>query len=229
MHSLEAANKELEAFAYSVSHDLQAPLRAISGFSQIIVEDHSSQLNDEIRRYLKLIQDNSHLMGRLIQDLLAFSRLGRQRIIKSKIRMEKLVQEVFDGLITQVSDRKIDFQLSSLPDAVGDPSMIRQVFVNLLSNALKFTKYLEVARIEVGYRLEKDEIIYYVKDNGAGFDRKYVDQLFRVFQRLHTTQEFEGTGIGLALVKRIIVRHHGRIWAEGNTNQGACFSFTIGE
>lgn len=226
---LELAVKELEAFSYSVSHDLQAPLRAISGFSQAIVEDYSSKLDPEGQRYLKLIQENSHLMGRLIQDLLSFSRLGRQQMGLSEIDMEKLAKDVFEGLKSQMPNRIIQFTLGSLPKARGDLAMIRQVFVNLLSNAMKFTGGRKVATIEVGYRKEGNEGFYYVKDNGAGFDMRYVDNLFGVFQRLHTVEEFEGTGIGLALVKRIITRHGGRVWVEGIINQGACFYFTLTE
>lgn len=224
---LEAANKELEAFAYSVSHDLQAPLRAINGFSQIVVDDYSAKVDAEGQRYLKLIQDNANLMGHLIRDLLSFSRLGRQQMAKAEIDMEKLAKEVYEDLKAQLPDRQVQFTLGPLPPAMGDLSMVRQVFVNLFSNALKFTSIREVAVIEVGYRREGDEGIYYVKDNGAGFDMRYVDKLFGVFQRLHTVEEFEGTGIGLALVKRIVTRHGGRIWAEGVVNQGACFSFTL--
>lgn len=224
---LEAANKELEAFSYSVSHDLQAPLRAINGFSQIIVEDYGSSLDSEGQRYLKLIQENSRFMGQLIQDLLSFSRLGRREISMDEINMEQLAKEVFENLLEQNPGRKVQFNLDHLPIAWGDPSMIRQVFTNLLSNALKFTRNCEIAKIDVGYRKEGKEVIYFIKDNGAGFDMRYVDKLFGVFQRLHTTEEFEGTGIGLALVKRIITRHGGRVWGEGAINQGACFYFTL--
>lgn len=224
---LELANKELEAFSYSVSHDLQAPLRAINGFAQAVIEDYYSQLDAEGQRYLRLIQDNSTLMGQLIQDLLSFSRLGRQQINRSEINMEKLAQEVFEGLKVEFPDRTIQLKLNFLPQAKGDPMMMRQVFVNLLSNALKFTRLRDVAIIEVGYCQEEKEGFYYIKDNGVGFDMRYVDKLFGIFQRLHTTEEFEGTGVGLALVKRIVNRHGGRIWAEGVVNQGACFYFTL--
>lgn len=225
---LESANAELESFSYSVSHDLQAPLRAISGFSQAVMEDYASKLDADGKRYLNLIQDNAALMGQLIQDLLTFSRLGRQQISTSEIDMESLAKEVFEQVKIQVPNQGVvEFKLGSLPRARGDSAMIRQVFVNLFSNALKFTRGLQVAIIEVGYRKEGDAGFYYVKDNGAGFDMRYVEKLFGVFQRLHTVDEFEGTGIGLALVKRIITRHGGKIWVEGALNQGACFYFTL--
>lgn len=224
---LELANKELEAFSYSVSHDLQAPLRAINGFAQAVVEDYSDKLDEEGQRYIKLIQKNSRFMGQLIQDLLAFSRLGRQQIGTTEIDMERLAKDVFEELKGEASNRVIEFKLGSLPKAWCDPTMAHQIFVNLLSNALKFTGHREKAVIEIGYLQKENEGYYYIKDNGAGFDMKYVDKLFGVFQRLHTYEEFEGTGIGLALVKRIVTKHGGRIWAEGNINEGACFYFTL--
>lgn len=226
---LEQVNSELETFSYSVSHDLQAPLRAINGFSQALMEDHATTLNPEGQRFIGLIQKNSRLMGQLIQDLLLFSRLGRKKVSFTEINIEKLILEVFEELKSQTPTRKIELKLGSLPNAVGDSSMFRQVFVNLLSNAIKYTKNREVALIEVGYREEANKGCYYVKDNGAGFDMRYVDKLFGVFQRLHTADEFEGTGIGLALVKQIITRHKGKVWAEGAVDQGACFYFSIPE
>lgn len=224
---LESANKELEAFSYSVSHDLQAPLRAISGFAQAVGEDNATQLDSEGHRYLKLVQENAHKMGQLIQDLLSFSRLGRQAIGLVEISMEKLAKEVFEELRSEMPDRTVEFKVGSLPTAMGDPAMIRQVFVNLLANALKFTRLCEKAVIEVGYRQEGAGGVYHVRDNGAGFDVQFVGKLFGVFQRLHTVGEFEGTGVGLALVKRIVTRHGGRVWAEGKVNQGATFYFTL--
>lgn len=224
---LESANKELEAFSYSVSHDLRAPLRAISGFSQAVMEDYAPQLDDEGKRYLGLIQENAHRMGRLIDDLLTFSRLGRQQMTESKIDMESLAKSVFDELSAQEPDRKIKFTVHSTPQVYGDASMVRQVLANLLSNAIKFTRTREGASIEFGYLPELGEGAYYVKDNGVGFDMQYVGKLFGVFQRLHSMSEFEGTGVGLALVNRIIARHGGRAWAEGKVNQGATLYFTL--
>ncbi len=224
---LEAANKELEAFTYSVSHDLRAPLRAISGFSQAVIEDCAPQLDDEGRRYLGLIQENAHRMGRLIDDLLTFSRLGRQQMTNSKIDMETLAKSVFEELAALEPGRKIKFIAHTLPPVYGDNSMIRQVLVNLLSNAIKFTRPKEEALIEFGYLPKLEDGAYYIKDNGVGFDMQYANKLFGVFQRLHSITEFEGTGVGLALVYRIITRHGGKVWAEGIVDQGATFYFTL--
>lgn len=224
---LESVNKELEAFSYSVSHDLRAPLRAISGFSQAVIEDCAPKLDDEGRRYLGLIQENAHRMGRLIDDLLTFSRLGRQQMTNSKIDIETLAKSVFEELFAQEHGRKIKFTVHPSPPIYGDNSMIRQVLVNLLSNAIKFTRTREEAIIEFGYLPKLDEGAYYIKDNGVGFDMQYVGKLFGVFQRLHSAAEFEGTGVGLALVYRIVTRHGGRVWAEGAIDQGATFYFTL--
>ena len=224
---LEAANKELEAFSYSVSHDLRAPLRAIDGFSRVILEDYTTKLDDEGKRYLNIIESNTKKMGQLIDDLLVFSRLGRQEIRVSEMDMGKLAKAVSDELKVTVPERKIDFTIKRLSPTHGDQSMIRQVFANLLSNAIKFTGPREIAGIEVGDWSEGDENIYYVKDNGVGFDMQYVHKLFAVFQRLHSSEEFEGTGVGLAIVQRIIHRHGGRVWAEGKVDEGATFYFTL--
>ncbi len=225
--ALKAANKELEAFSYSVSHDLRAPLRAIDGFSSAVLEDYSPRLDSEGQRYLNIISDNAKKMGELIDDLLAFSRLGRKEMTKSDIDMSKLAKTVFEELKSTTPDRKLRLKVKDIPPASGDKAMINQVFSNLLSNAIKFTGLKDTAIIEVGSNGEGDQNVYYVKDNGAGFDMKYVDKLFGVFQRLHSAEEFEGTGVGLALVKRIINRHSGKVWAEGEVNKGATFYFTI--
>ena len=246
---LEAANKELEAFSYSVSHDLRAPLRAIDGFSHMLIEDYADKLDEEGKRLLGIVSSNTHRMGELIDDLLTFSRTGRQELRMSKIEMDTLARTVFEELKAAASERTIQFTIKPLPLAHGDHTMIRQVFVNLLSNAIKFTRPREAAIIEVGSwggnkdnppvpPLEKggeggfegtppNENIYYVKDNGVGFDIQYANKLFGVFQRLHSETEFEGTGVGLAIVKRIIQRHGGRVWAEGKVNEGATFYFTL--
>jgi PAS domain S-box-containing protein len=224
---LEAANKELEAFSYSVSHDLRAPLRAIDGFSRVILEDYTDKLDDEGKRYLNIIGSNTKKMGQLIDDLLVFSRLGRQEIRVSEMDMGKLAKAVSDELKLIIPERKIHFTIKPLSPIHGDQAMIRQVFVNLLSNAVKFTRPKENAMIEVGGSNEGDENVYYVKDNGVGFDMQYVDKLFGVFQRLHSSEEFEGTGVGLAIVQRIIHRHGGRVWAEGKVGEGAIFYFTL--
>ncbi len=224
---LEAANKELEAFSYSVSHDLRAPLRAIDGFSRVILEEYSEKLDDEGKRFLKVIRDNTQKMAQLIDDILALSRLGRKQMDISDIDMSGLATEVFDELKSAVPERAITFNVKTLPPAQGDRSMIRQVFVNLLSNSIKFTKPKNNGVIEVGRMKEGNENIYYVRDNGVGFDMQYVNKLFGVFQRLHNAEEFEGTGVGLALVQRIIHRHGGRVWGEGKPNEGAVFYFTL--
>jgi PAS domain S-box-containing protein len=224
---LEAANKELEAFSYSVSHDLRAPLRAIDGFSRVILEDYTNKLDDEGKRYLNIIESNTKKMGQLIDDLLVFSRLGRQEIRVSEMNMGKLAKAVSEELKLAVPERKLKFTINTLIPAQGDQAMIRQVFVNLLSNAVKFTRPKERAVIEVDGRSEGNENVYTVKDNGVGFDMQYVNKLFGVFQRVHSAEEFEGTGVGLAIVQRIIHRHGGRVWAEGKVNEGATFYFTL--
>jgi PAS domain S-box-containing protein len=224
---LEAANKELESFSYSVSHDLRAPLRAIHGFSQILLDDLAEKLDDEGKRYLKIISDNTNKMGELIDDLLAFSRFGRADIRLSGIEMEPLVRSVMGELTPLFAGRNVQCHIGDLTSSEGDYSMIRQVIVNLLANALKFTGQRETAIIHIGGYTEKSENIYYVRDNGVGFDMRYVHKIFSVFQRLHSDDEFEGTGIGLAIVKRIIDRHGGRVWAEGKVDEGATFYFTL--
>ncbi|MCB9445110.1 MAG: HAMP domain-containing protein [Ardenticatenaceae bacterium] len=224
---LEAANKELESFAYSVSHDLRTPLRAINGYTNILVEDYEPLLGVEGQRVCGVIRQQAERMGQLIDDLLAFSRLGRAEIRTDFIDMEMLANKVFDELKTEGEQVQIDFHMAALPEAVADPAMLRQVWVNLLSNAIKFSAKRERAVVDVGYSQEAAETIYYVRDNGAGFDMQYADKLFGVFQRLHSEREFPGTGVGLAIVQRIIHRHGGRVWAEGAIDQGAAFYFTL--
>jgi signal transduction histidine kinase len=225
---LEVANKELEGFSYSVSHDLRAPLRAIDGFSRIIAEDLGERLDDDSRRMLNVIRSEAQRMSRLIDDLLAFSRLGRQQVVPEPIDMHALAQEVFDELAALAPGRQLHLVLHPLPPAIGTPSMVRQAWVNLLSNAIKFTHGREPGVIEIGTQVgELGAPIYYVKDNGAGFDMRYADKLFGVFQRLHSGEKFEGTGIGLSLVKRIVERHGGRVWAEAEVDHGATFYFTL--
>jgi PAS domain S-box-containing protein len=224
---LEAVNKELEAFSYSVSHDLRAPLRAIDGFSRVILEDYIDELNDEGKRVLNIIRNNTQKMGQLIDDLLLFSRLGRQEISPSDISMTELAKGVFEEIKSPADERNLQFNMKTLPLAQGDRSMMKQVFANLLSNAIKFTRSRKMATIEIGGINDGAENIYYVKDNGVGFDMQYVNKLFGVFQRLHSAEEFEGTGVGLAIVQRIIHRHGGRVWAEGRVNEGATFYFSL--
>ncbi len=218
---------ELEAFSYSVSHDLRTPLRTIGGFSRILLEDHGGKLDAECRRLLDIICDSTRNMGQLIDDLLAFSRLGRQEMKLSNINMGELARSVVDEPELGVSARNVEINIGRLPSARGDPAMIRQVFANLLSNGIKFTQPGEKSRIEVGHRSEDSENTYYVKDNGVGFDMRYAEKMFGVFQRLHRTDEFEGTGVGLAIVQSIIQRHGGRVWAEGRVDEGATIFFTL--
>lgn len=218
---------ELEAFSYSVSHDLRTPLLTIDGFSQMLLDDYSDQLDAEGQRLLKTICSNSQNMGRLIDDLLAFSRLGRQEMRPAEIKMNELAGAVCAELQTTVPERKLQFHLQPLPPAHGDQPMIRQVLVNLLSNAIKFTGPREIANIEIGAEEEENQNIYYVKDNGVGFEMKYADKLFGVFQRLHSYDEFAGTGVGLAFVQRIIHRHGGRVWADGIVGEGTTVYFTL--
>jgi PAS domain S-box-containing protein len=224
---LEAANRELESFSYSVSHDLRGPLRAIDGFSRILLKDHADGLDAEGQRLLGIVRANTRKMDRLIEDLLAFSRLGRREVKAADLDMARLVLDVVGELQDTLGDRRVQWDLKPLPATRVDRALMHQVWVNLLDNALKFTRPQESAVIEVGCRPAGDEDVYYVKDNGVGFDMKYAHKLFGVFQRLHRYEEFEGTGVGLALVQRIVQRHGGRVWAEGQINRGATFYFSL--
>jgi light-regulated signal transduction histidine kinase (bacteriophytochrome) len=225
---LESANKELEAFSYSVSHDLRTPLRAIDGFSHILLDDYTDKLDEEGKRLLNMVRDNTKRMGQLIDDILKFSRTGRMEINFSEIDMGKMAREVSEELQSTVADgTRPQFEIEHIPQARGDRAMMRQVFVNLLSNAIKFSRNNAIPKIHVGASVKDNETIYYVKDNGAGFDMQFADKLFGVFQRLHSADEFEGTGIGLAIVKRIITRHGGRVWAEGKVGDGATIYFAL--
>ena len=224
---LEAANKELEAFSYSVSHDLRAPLRAIEGFSHILQEDYAAKLDDEAKRLLGVVRDNTNRMSQLIDDILNFSRAGRVEITFSEIDMEKMAYDVVEELQPSIAGSKLQLDIEHIPPTRGDRAMMYQVFVNLLSNAIKFSRTKGTPKIQVGATIKGDETIYFVKDNGAGFNMQHADKLFSVFQRLHTISEFEGTGIGLAIIKRIITRHGGRVWAEGKVNEGATIYFAL--
>jgi light-regulated signal transduction histidine kinase (bacteriophytochrome) len=224
---LETANKELEAFSYSVSHDLRAPLRAIDGFSRILLEDYSEKLDEDGNRVLEVVRKNAQKMGQLIDDLLAFSRLGRKAVDPSPIDMTEMAKSVIAELNASEPPRDTQFKIENIPTAQGDHALIRQVFINLLSNATKYSRIKERPLIEVGGATENGNNIYYVKDNGAGFDMQYANKLFGVFQRLHGPEEFEGTGVGLAIVQRIVHRHGGKVWAEGKVNEGATFYFSL--
>jgi PAS domain S-box-containing protein len=224
---LNATIKELEAFSYTVSHDLRAPLRAIDGFSRLLFEDYHSKLDAEGQRLLEVIRNSTVKMGKLVDGLLAFSRLGRQFMGSSMIDMEDLAREAFTEARGLENPDKVQVSFGELPPAIGDRVLLRQVFINLFSNALKFTRGREPAMIEAGSRSEDDQNVFYVKDNGVGFDMRYADKLFGVFQRLHAVTEFEGTGLGLAIVQRIVHRHGGLVWAEGEPGKGATIYFSL--
>jgi PAS domain S-box-containing protein len=227
---LESSNKELESFSYSVSHDLRAPLRAIDGFAEMIEEDYAAKLDAEARRYLGVIRENSKRMGMLIDDLLAFSRLGRQAVSKAEIDVGSLVREVIAELRHSLPPRgnaAPRIEVGPLPVVRGDRALLRQVWTNLIANALKYSSKAEQPLILIGGSAGEQENEYYVRDNGVGFDMMYVEKLFGVFQRLHRADEFSGTGVGLAIVHRVVARHGGRVWAEGKINEGAVFSFAL--
>ena len=224
---LLAVNAELESFSYSVSHDLRAPLRAINGYTQMLKDDFGNQLSAEADRQMSNIMKNAERMGQLIDELLSFSQLGKQELQKSNVNMHKLVLEVCEELKESNTARDIGFRIQPLLPAQADALAIRQVWVNLISNAVKYSALKEKAVIEIGSKTEGPEIIYSIKDNGAGFDMQYTDKLFGVFHRLHPEKEFEGNGVGLAIVQRIVTKHGGRVWAEAKLNEGATFYFTL--
>jgi signal transduction histidine kinase len=225
---LTAVNRELDAFSYSVSHDLRAPVRAVDGFVKILEAEHGEKLDAEGRRLLGVVRDSSTRMGQLIEDLLAFARLGRQALRTQRVELDGLVNQIFAEVRAGSDSRRIEFTVGKLGATEADPALLKQALANLLSNAIKFTREREPAVIEVGRREEADKgAVFYVKDNGAGFDMRYYDKLFGVFQRLHQADEFEGTGVGLAIVHKVITRHGGRVWAEGAPGAGATFYFTL--
>ncbi len=224
---LETANKELEAFSYSVSHDLRAPLRHIDGYAELLRKHVAVGLDAKGQRYVQTISDSAKQMGRLIDDLLVFSRMGRAEMNVSGVSMQRLVDEALDRLRSQMTGRDIDWKIGALPEVQGDPAMFRQVWLNLMDNAVKYTRTRERAEIEVGSTFNGEESVFFVRDNGVGFDPRYAGKLFGVFERLHRSDEFEGTGIGLANVRRIILRHGGRTWADGQVEGGATFYFSL--
>jgi hypothetical protein len=224
---LEAVNKDLEAFSYSVSHDLRAPLRNINGFAKILIDDFSTELGPMAQGFLRKIAAAGNKMTSLIDKLLDFSRLGRKPLQKQLVDINGIVRVVIESFITETSGRQIEWVLADMPPINADPILLQQVYANLVGNAVKYSRHRNPARIEVGYFEKNGEVVYFVQDNGAGFDMQYADKLFDVFQRLHSENEFEGTGIGLATVQRIIQRHGGRIWAEAQPDQGATFHFTL--
>ncbi len=226
---LKAANEELEAYSYSISHDLRAPLRAMNGFARILEEQFNGQLAPEARHAIQRISDNAAKMGQLIDGLLDFSSLNWRPVTKKPVQPAAIAREVFEELRPEARNRRVKITIARLPRCEADPTLLKQVFVNLLSNALKYSRNRDPATINVGCHKENGEPVYFVQDNGAGFNMEYAGKLFRVFQRLHTPDQFEGTGAGLAIVHRIIQRHGGRIWAEAAVDQGATFFFTLGK
>lgn len=224
---LEVVNKELEAFSYSVSHDLRTPLRAVSGYSMMLKEDYETKLDQEANRIIDNIIHNTKMMGQLIDDLLTFSKMARLEVVNKSIDMKKLAQNCIGDLLQNEQRSSVEFTVGDLPSCNGDSSMLRQVWYNLFSNAIKYSSKKEKAVIEVGATTDKNMHVYYVKDNGEGFDMKYANKLFGVFQRLHRQDEFEGTGLGLALAKRIISKHGGDMWTEATLGKGATFYFSI--
>ncbi len=227
LEELDAANRELESFSYSVSHDLRAPLRHITGFAMMLRESATSTLDSEGQRFLTTIVDAATRMGRLIDDLLAFSRVGRTQLARSPVDLNRLIQEAKQEVCADINGRAVSWQVQDLPTVKADPALLRLVFVNLLSNALKYSAKRPQTEIEVGVMPERDDTVVFVRDNGVGFDMQYAHKLFGVFQRLHSNDEFEGTGIGLANVRRIVQRHGGRTWAEGAINRGATFYVSL--
>jgi signal transduction histidine kinase len=226
LRQLEAANKELESFSYSVSHDLRSPIRAILGYARIVEEEQVGKLNDAAGRALKIIRDNAQKMNRMIDDLLSFSKLGRQALQRLYVDMDALVRTVLTDLRQRLPYQP-EIAVHDLLPAHADIALLAHVWTNLISNAMKYSSKVAHPQVEIGAQAGDNEVQYYVKDNGAGFDMKYADKLFQVFQRLHRAADFEGTGVGLAIVQRIVVRHGGRIWAEAKVNEGATFYFTL--
>jgi light-regulated signal transduction histidine kinase (bacteriophytochrome) len=224
--ALSAANKELEAFAYSVSHDLRAPLRSMSGFAQILLEEHGKDLPQDARHEVDMIVDSAREMGQLVDDLLAFSRLGKQPLALQQVDPEEMARRVYEELESQGKGRDVRIRFGPAPACQADPNLLKQVYMNLLGNALKYTRKKPRAEIEVGWT-DTGGGAYFVKDNGVGFDMRHADKLFGVFQRLHRAEEYEGTGVGLAIVKRIVTRHGGRVWADAAIDKGAAFFFTL--
>lgn len=226
LRQLEFTNKELESFSYSVSHDLRAPLRSIIGYSKILEEDCAGKLNDNEKKSLHKVLRNARKMNCLIDDLLEFSRTGKKELVKSEIDMPALMQQAVAEIGNSIK-HKAEIRIGHLDSAHADYTLLTQVWINLISNAIKYSSKREISVVEIGSQRKVDQIVYFIKDNGAGFSMEYVDKLFGVFQRLHKADEFEGTGCGLAIVQRIIIRHGGRVWAEAKVDEGATFYFSL--
>jgi light-regulated signal transduction histidine kinase (bacteriophytochrome) len=224
---LQAVNRELETFNYAVAHDLRAPLRHIHGFAEILAEEAVTVLNESSKRHLNMIRDSVQHMGQLLEDLLRLSRLGRQELSRQVCGLNSVVEEVVSALKVEIGDRQVEWRIAELPLLECDPGLMKQVMMNLLTNALKFTRPRPSAIIEIGQQIVNGETVIFVRDNGVGFSMKYVDKLFGLFQRLHRQQDFEGTGVGLAIVQRIVNKHGGRVWADGELNKGATFYFNL--
>jgi light-regulated signal transduction histidine kinase (bacteriophytochrome) len=226
---LEVANKELEAFSYSVSHDLRAPLRAVHGFTKILKEDYYKILDDEGRRICEVVSSSATQMSELIDDLLSFSRIGRSNLNPSLLNMEAMAKSIAEELVNQQNIKGIKFSIGKLDDTYGDSNLLRHVWNNLISNAIKYSSKQSLPKISITSRKEGNSFVYIIKDNGVGFDMQYANKLFGVFQRLHSETDFEGNGVGLAIVQRIINRHGGKVWAEAEIDKGATFSFSLPE
>jgi light-regulated signal transduction histidine kinase (bacteriophytochrome) len=226
--ALEVANRELESFSYSVSHDLRAPLRAVDGYAAILEEDYADVIDDEGRRYLRAVRDGAARMGQLIQDLLAFSRLSRQEMQPQQVATRSLVDAAWQDVYTSApAAARVALRIDDLPACAGDPRLLQQVWANLLDNAVKYSSKTAEPAVHISGRTEGGETVFTVADNGAGFDMRYYDKLFQVFQRLHRESEYPGTGVGLAIVQRIIARHGGRVWADATPDHGARFCFSL--
>ncbi len=224
---LEEINKELESYSYSISHDLRAPLRAIDGYARMLLKKHGHEFDEDSMRKFNVIRSSSQMMGQLIEDILTLSRLGRAKMSIANLEMEGIIKDVWKELQTINPERNMTLNIQAMPSAYGDRTLIKQVYANLLANAVKFTKYKDPAEIEAGGYTDGDDDVYYVKDNGIGFDMTYYDKLFGIFQRLHNNPDFEGTGVGLAIIHRVILMHGGKVWAEGKVDEGATFYFTL--
>ena len=224
---LGEANKELESFSYSVSHDLRSPLRAIDGYARMILNKEGENFDEDTKRKFNIIRMNARRMAELIEDLLTLSHLGRKQIAKTSLNMDEIVKDVWNELQALKPDRNFTLSIKTMPPGYGDRTLVKQIYLNLLDNAVKFTKNRDVAHIEIGSRIDNRECVYFVKDNGVGFDMAYYDKLFGIFQRLHSDDEFQGTGVGLAIIQRIIQKHGGSVWAEGKVDEGSCFYFTL--
>jgi light-regulated signal transduction histidine kinase (bacteriophytochrome) len=227
--ALQAANRELETFTYATSHDLRAPVNRMHGFAHVLLNEHAAEMSNDARHCVDMIHESAEHLGKLINSLLHFSRLSQQPLTHESVNTRMLVDDVLRDMAAQLQGRRVEILVGELPAVPADPQLFKQVWVNLLSNAIKFTRGRDPAVIEVGHEMRDGTLVYFVRDNGSGFDMRYADKLFTVFQRLHREEDFEGVGVGLAFVQRIVNRHGGRIWAQGMKDEGATFYFTLGD